>query len=365
MTISPSDLAGAQRRCRAVVAAMTRRESSGADRAGRLADLLLELIPGAGLTACLLSGMDGSLALRPEDRANDREITHELRSQLCGYDSLGEAVQSLPERSALDLRLWATTMSAGERVHGFLVVGLSPDKAKVEQKRVEMLLSVAGPALGLSWELEAVRAEQQELERFALLGQAFAGLAHELNNALNSMMLQSSVVQLRVDEQARQELAAIRQHGVQAAALVHSLQLVVQERREQFYPVDLNRIVTEFVEEPELGGRVSLELSSEGPQVKATRSALKQLIHLLLKDACAGTSNPVRVATSTRDGGAALDITLPATHESPAPPVEDILWSNLDDLGRQAGQSLLRQLGGTLSVEQGSPKGWVLRITWG
>jgi signal transduction histidine kinase len=365
MTISPSDLAGAQRRCRAIVAAMARQEGSGAERAGQIADLLLELIPGASLTACLLSGTDGPLALRPEDRANDREILQELRSQLASYDSVGEAVQSLPEVSSLDLRRWTTTMSAGECVHGFLVVGLSPDKAEEEQTRAEILLSVIGPTLGLSWELEAARAEHDELVRFALLGQAFAGLAHELNNALNSMMLQSSVVQLRVDEQARQELAAIRQHGVQAAALVRSLQLVVQERREQFYPVDLNRIVAEVGEEPELRGRVSLELAGEVPWVRATRSALKQLIHLLLKDACAGMTETVRVATAKHDGGAALEISIAATNEGAAPPVEELLWHNLDDLGRQAGQSLSRQLGGTLTVEQGSPKGCVLRITWG
>lgn len=365
MTISPSDLAGAQRRCQAAAAAMARPESGGADRAGCFADLLLELIPGAGLAACLLSGADSPLALRPDDRANDREILRFLRSQLDCYDSRGEAVQRLPEGPSLDLRLRATTISAGKRVRGFLLLGLPSDTVDEEQRRAEMLLSVVGPTLGLCWELEAVRAEHDELVRFALLGQAFAGLAHELNNALNSMMLQSSVVQLRVDEEARQELAAIRQHGVQAAALVRSLQLVVQERREQFYPVDLNRIVAEVVEEPELRDRVSLELATEVPWVRATRSALKQLIHLLLKDACDGTTGTVRVATSKRDGGVALDISLAATNENTASPVEELLWNNLDDLGRQAGQSLLRQLGGTLTVEQGSIKGWVLRIAWG
>lgn len=365
MTISPSDLAAAQRRCRAVIAAMTKKDSSNAERAGQIADLLRELIPGAGLTACLLSGTDGPLAVRPDDRRNDRELLHFLRSQLTDYVLPAGVAHTLPEASSSGMQLRVTTISTEERIHGFLVVGLPSHATEEERKRTEMLLSVAGPMLGLSWELESVRAEHEELERFALLGQAFAGLAHELNNALNSMMLQSSVVQLRVDEQARQELAAIRQHGVQAAALVRSLQLVVQERREQFYPVDLNRIVTEVVAEPELHSRVSLELSSEEPHVKATRSALKQLIHLLLKDACAGSSDTVRVATGKRDAGAALDITIAAMKESTAPPVEELLWNNLDDLGRQAGQSLLRQLGGSLTVEQGSPRGWVLRIAWG
>ena len=364
MTVSPSDLGRAQRRCRAVAAAMAGQDKGGAERAGCFADLLLELIPGASLTACQVGGADGPLVLRPDDRANDRDFLHQLRSELGNYDSLGEMVQALPAASCPGLQLRAAALAAAERIHGFLVVGLPADAAEEEQRRAEILLSVVGPTLGLSWELEAVRAEHEELVRFALLGQAFAGLAHELNNALNSMMLQTSVVQLRVDEQARQELAAIRQHGVQAAALVRSLQLVVQERREQFYPVDLNRIVAEVVEEPELRGCVSLELAGEAPAVQATRSALKQLIHLLLKDACAATPDTVRVVTAKRDGGAALDIMIAATNEGRAP-VEEQLWNNLDDLGRQAGQSLLRQLGGTLTVEAGNPNGWVVRVAWG
>src|SRR5690348_14922564 len=120
---------------------------------------------------------------------------------------------------------------------------------------------------------EALQREQAELARFALVGQAFIGLAHELNNALNSMMLQTSVVQLRVDEQARHELDAIRQHGAQAAFLLRSLQQVVQERREKSYNVDLNSVVAEALEEDaELRRRVSPRLSPKAPQIHSTRS---------------------------------------------------------------------------------------------
>jgi phosphoglycerate-specific signal transduction histidine kinase len=210
---------------------------------------------------------------------------------------------------------------------------------------------------------EVLQREQAELARFALIGQAFIGLTHELNNALNSMMLQTSVVQMRVDEQGRQELAAIRHHGAQAAGLVRTLQHAVQERREKSYAVDLNSVLAEILhEESELHHSVALVLSQKTPVIHSTRSAVKQLIRLLLEGACAGKQAAVTVATGEQDGGAVLSLTLTGPQDEESM-VETILWQNLDEVGRLAGQSLLRQLGGTLTAERtGSER--ILRITW-
>jgi phosphoglycerate-specific signal transduction histidine kinase len=210
---------------------------------------------------------------------------------------------------------------------------------------------------------DLLQREQAELARFALIGQAFIGLTHELNNALNSMMLQTSVVQMRVDEQGRQELAAIRQHGAQAAGLVRTLQHAVQERREKSYAVDLNSVLAEILEEEaELHRCVSSDLSQKAPVIHSSRSSVKQLIRLLLEGVCAGKQATVTAVTGEQDGGAVLSLTLtgPQGEESI---LEMLLWQNLDEVGRLAGQSLLRQLGGTLTAEQtGNER--ILRITW-
>jgi hypothetical protein len=210
---------------------------------------------------------------------------------------------------------------------------------------------------------ETLQREQAELARFALIGQAFIGLAHELNNALNSMMLQTSVVQMRVDEQGRHELAAIRQHGAQAAGLVRTLQHAVQERREKSYPVDLNSVLTEIIEEePELRRRLVPSLSPKSPHIHSTRSAVKQLVHLLLQGVCAGTKATVKVATGEEEGGGVLSLTL-ASVEGDASTAEELLWQNLDEVGRLAGQSLSRQLGGAVTAERiGDAR--ILRIIW-
>lgn len=211
---------------------------------------------------------------------------------------------------------------------------------------------------------EALQREQEELVRFALVGQAFLGLAHELNNALNSMMLQTSVVQLRVDEQARQDLTSIRQHGAQVAGMVRTLQHIVQERREKSYPVDLNSVLTEVLEEnAELRRRVSLLPSQKTPPLHSTRSAVKQLLRLLLEGVCAGTKATVKAATCQQEGGAVLSLTI-AGVQGEASDVETVLWRNLDEIARLAGPSLVRQLGGVLTLERSGAGDVTLRLVW-
>lgn len=209
--------------------------------------------------------------------------------------------------------------------------------------------------------LESLQREQMELAPFALIGQAFLGLAHELNNALNSMMLQTAVVEMRVNEQGRHELAAIRQHGAQAVGLLRMLQHVVQEQRIENYSVDLNSILSEILEEDaELGRRVSLHLSPKAPQIQNTRSAVKLLLRLVLEGVCAATQATIEAEFGEQDGDAVLNLTL-AGVESEAT-VEELVWRNLDEVGRLAGQSLLRQRGGVLALERPGHGVAILRL---
>ncbi len=365
-----SDLADLLGRCQAGITVLLRQSSAPEERAARLADLLLELLPAAVRTACLLRGEGvDCLSVRPEKDTSGSERKEAWRAQLASLDTLATGVQTLPAVSGV--RTLAAAIHEEERRRGFLAIALPEGTLKEEVARAEALLAVAAPATALRWAVETMRREQTELARFALLGQALVGLAHELNNALNSMMLQTSVVQLRVDEKTRQELSAIRQHGAQAAALVRSLQHVVQERREKSYAVDLNGIVVEVVaDEPELRRRVSMQFDAESPSISRTRSTVKQLVRLILEGVCAGTKAAVRLRTEKRPDGAALIVEMaeaPAglSEEGGAPPAQVVLWDNLDEVGRQAGQSLLRQLGGTLTVEPADEDTLVLRVVWG
>lgn len=367
-----AELAGLLCRCQTGMAALFQQTSSREEQAARLADLLLELAPGAGLTACMLSrDSANSLAVRSAKGSVSPEQRKSLRSCIASLDPLAAGVQSLSVAGPLaGLRPLAAAIHADDRPRGFLLIGLAGDAPAEDVMHAEALLAVCAPVLALRWELETVRAELTELTRFAQVGQAFIGLAHDLNNALNSMMLQASVVQLRSDERTRNDLAPIRQHGAQAAGLLRSLQQVVQERREQSYAVDLNAVVASVLEEePGLRPRVSVQFAAEAPTIPSTRSAVKQLVGLLLEGICAGTKSTVQVRIEKPADGAGLYLEVAETPagmpEEDGPPLADaVLWQNLDEVGRQAGQSLLRQLGGTLEAERRAEGGLVLHAIW-
>ncbi|HTU22383.1 MAG TPA: hypothetical protein VMG10_30365 [Gemmataceae bacterium] len=377
MKHSLSELAGILDRCQAGIAAIIRLPVAVPQWTDGLADLLSELLSQAPLTACLLSGEGTAcLAIRPGSPRSASEQKRLLQSHLSSLKPGGPGVRKLSAEAVPGLQVLAAAIHEDERSRGFLVVGL-PVEASVELAALaQSVLTAAAPAVALRWRLAALQRERGELARFALVGQAFAGLGHELNNALNSMMLQTSVVQLHVDPQVRQELATIRQHGSQAAGLVRSLQHVVQERREKSYPVDPDSVLAEILEEeadlrPRLAVTPASRRSGSGNnlRINSTHSAVKQLIRLLLHGVCAGTKATVKAATGEVDGGAALSLTIADAEmnggtESDPSAAEVLVWQNLDEVGRYAGKSLLRQLGGTLTVERADDGTLLLRIVW-
>lgn len=365
-----SDLAGLLDRCQNGIAAIFRQEATRSQRAGALADLLGQLAPPIAWSACSLRSEGAAcLAIRPESDAGS-EPKRLFQSQLSSFDSLTSEVRRLPSETLPGQQVLVSAIHDRERPQGFLAIGLPVETAAMEAARMEAFLTVAASTAALCGKLETARLERAEAARFARVGQAFAGLAHELNNALNSMMLQASMVQMSVHEQARQELAAIRQYGAQAAGLIRPLQHAVQERRDNSYLVDLNSMLTEVLEEEaELRRRVSPRYSERAPCFQGTRSAVKQLVRLLLEGACAGAETMVTAATGAREGGAALSLTFAV----PPPDlgadgelslVELLIWQNLDEVGRQAGQSLLRQLGGAVTMERLGDGALILHIVW-
>jgi signal transduction histidine kinase len=372
MNDSLSELAGVLDRCQTGIAAVIRPPVSLPQWAAGLADLLLELLPQASLAACHLrgEGSDG-WTIRPGGDALRSEIKRLVPSHLSSLNPLAPGVQKLPAEALPGLHLLATAIHENERPMGFLVVGLPSEVGVADRGRTQAVLTVAAPTAALRWLLAALRREQAELARFALVGQAFAGLGHGLNNALNSMLLQTSVVQLRVDPQLRQELAVIRQHGTQAASLVRSLQHVVLERREKSYAVDLDSVLAEVLEEEaDLSRRLSVTpttgetLVSPSLRIQSTRSAVKLLVGV-----CAATNTTVKVATGETDGGPTLSLTIAdaaADIGSAGDPAaaETFLWQNLDEVSRHAGQSLLRQLGSTLTAERVDGGTLLLRVVW-
>src|SRR5579864_6032859 len=186
MTGSSGDLASLLSRCQTGIASLLRQSATRPKRAEALAELLREAVPQAVRTACMLTGEGATcFAIRSGgDRAgSDNEQL--LSSQLSRLDPLAADVQRLPAETLSDVLLLASAVHAGDRPRGFLIIGLPAQANKEDVVRAEAVLTAAAPVLALDWMLQALQSEQTELARFALVGQAFIGLTHELNNALN------------------------------------------------------------------------------------------------------------------------------------------------------------------------------------
>ncbi len=234
----------------------------------------------------------------------------------------------------------------------------------------DAVAAVDAHSLALCRQLEALRRERDEFAGFALAGQAMVGLAHELNNLLNAVVLQASVIQLQADEKFHPALDGIRRQANQATGLLRPLGQLSALRAKTFYPVDLGRVVEDVLrEQPALAGRVAYSpAATSPPPVRAVSGALKQLVRLLLSGASAWAATPVRVGTEKRGDGVQLVIELaapPSRDGEDAPPVnaDSVLWNQLNDLERLAAQSLLRQLEGALRVEA-RPGGCSVRVRW-
>ena len=211
---------------------------------------------------------------------------------------------------------------------------------------------------------EAAERERDEFAGFALAGQAAAGLAHELNNLLNTIVLQASVLQLQVDDKFHPALDIIRKQANLSTGLLRVLAHVSGERSKKFYLVDVNRALQElFAEQPALAGKVLWVPAPQPlPCVRGIYSAVKQVMRLLLMAAGGNSSSLLRVRATGESEGVQLII----ESEENAQELMDcaFLWSRLGELEQLAGQSLLRQLDGALRVAPRPGGGFLARITW-
>jgi signal transduction histidine kinase len=369
MSDTLSDFAALLERCWGDIGVIFRRSTDRAQWAEGLAEWLGDCAPSAAWTACLLNG-EGTArwAVRPGEKVDSSERKHILQSQLSSLYPLARGVETLPLEAMPGYRVLVSAIHYEERPRGFLIIALPRATPQVDVAHAEAILTAVAPTVAQCWTMETLQFERAEWERFTLLGRAFTGLAHELNNILNSMMLQTSMVQLRVDPQRRQELAAIRQQGAQAAELLRSCQHFVHQHHEALYPVDLESVLAEMLEEnPDLRRRVSLRSSVHSPHLQSTRSAVKQFLRLLLEGVCAGTKDTVSAAIETQEHGVALTLTVASANfgiDGAPSALQVTLWQHLDEVSRQAGQALLRELGGILTAQRAGEDSTILRIVW-
>jgi hypothetical protein len=190
----------------------------------------------------------------------------------------------------------AASIHHGSASYGWLVVAVRADLSTEKLADIDALLTIAAHSLALHLELmlgelhlQNLRREREELTDMLLAGDALLGFTHDLNNSLNSIILQTSVLELKAGEALRSETTVIRKLGTQAANKLGMFQRFRDHYRQAKVSVDLNQTIRRlFADGPALGDPVQLELSPEPLTILGHTMVLRQLISVLLRLARSG-----------------------------------------------------------------------------
>jgi len=142
---------------------------------------------------------------------------------------------------------------------------------------------------------ETLQETQQELlhkENLASMGQLAAGVAHELNNPLGTILLYSNIVykETAQDDSHREDLQMIINETNRCKAIVHNLLDFARQNKVLAQPTDLNKLLEKLVTEQKKNPKFEniefvLQLDPILPTVRADPLQLRQVFTNLMNNA--------------------------------------------------------------------------------
>jgi two-component system, NtrC family, sensor kinase len=157
-------------------------------------------------------------------------------------------------------------------------------------------------------------------ERLASLGTLSAGLAHEINNPLNSVLLSAQVALTMcgaapTDPQIVAALEQIVAEARRGGRLVHNMLSFAKQEDTQKWPADLNDIVRRVVTLAEAAHEnlcsLGLQLAPDLPQVAVNPTEIEQVLMNLIRNAREAANNGecrVLIKTEPRMEGVRLTV---------------------------------------------------------
>jgi signal transduction histidine kinase len=155
--------------------------------------------------------------------------------------------------------------------------------------------------------LQEKQAQLVEVEKLASIGKLAAGIAHEINNPLTSVLTFSSLLleQMPKDDPRHERLKIIAQEARRARNIVRQVLSFAKESPLRTERINVNRPVTEIVDaliaqEAFNGIELSLDLSDNLPEIYIDPVQIGQVVLNILLNAAHAITPPGKIHVSTR-----------------------------------------------------------------
>lgn len=166
-------------------------------------------------------------------------------------------------------------------------------------------------------EKERLQDQLRHADRLATIGQLAAGVAHELNEPLGSVLgfAQLIMKEKELPDQTRGDVQKIVSAALHAREVIENLMLFARQRPTRRMEVDLNKVVNDgayFLEArcAKSGVKLTKELASDLPRIHGDRAQLHQVLINLLVNAIQAMpeGGTLTVRTSSRGGWVHLSV---------------------------------------------------------
>ncbi|MEE8442195.1 MAG: response regulator, partial [Dehalococcoidia bacterium] len=162
----------------------------------------------------------------------------------------------------------------------------------IERKHAERALRESEHrAVSMLEELKVTQESLIQAEKLSAIGELVAGVAHELNNPLSTIVGFAELLLTRDPEpEARQYLERIQSDGWRAARVVANLRTFAQKREVQATVLDVNEVLTDVLKLKSYSLKVSTiqveeELAADLPKVLADTGQLQIVFLNLINNA--------------------------------------------------------------------------------